>query len=164
MQTITGSVPAPSGSVITVAPPGTPPSTYFGLAVMSSDRAVLIQGVERTYADMLVSLIDISGSSPVLLANKMLSPGTFADANFDAARLGPNSVYLTWQETTKFGVSGMVVTITDDDRIIEGVVAEKLEPGVSNRLACAALDATHVMQVCGNADTYLSAKTIEIAA
>lgn len=164
LQTITGSVPAPSGSVITVAPPGTPPSTYFGLAVMSSDRAVLIQGVERTYADMLVSLIDISGSSPVLLVNKMLSPGTFADANFDAARLGPNSVYLTWQETTKFGVSGMVVTITDDDRIIEGVVSEKLEPGVSNRLACAALDATHVMQVCGNADTYLSAKTIEIAA
>ncbi len=164
LQTITGSVPAPSGSVITVAPPGTPPSTYLGLAVVSSGRAVLIQGVERTYADMLISLIDISGSSPVLLANKMLSPGTFADANFDATRLGTSSVYLTWQETTAFGVRGLVITISEDDRIIEGVVSDKLEPGVSNRLACAAMDATHVMQVCGNADTYLSAKTLEIAA
>ena len=163
LQTITGSVPAPSGSVITVAPPGTPPSTYFGLVVMSASRAVLIQGIERTYGDMLVSLVDISGSSPVLLANKMLSPGTFGDANFDSARLGPNAVYLTWSDVNVFGVRGMVITITGDDRIIEGVVADKLEPGVSNRLACAALDATHVMQVCGNADTYLSAKTIEIA-
>lgn len=164
LQTITGSVPAPSGSVLAVSSSGTPPSTHFGLSVLSSARAVLIQGTDRTFGDMLVSLLDISGSSPVLLANKKLNPGTFSDASMDATKLGANSVYLTWQGAAAFGVSGMVLTITGDDRIIEGVVADKLEPGVSGRLACAAMDATHVMQVCGNADTYLSAKTIELAA
>lgn len=164
LQTITGSVPAPSGSPVTVTHSGTPPSTHLGLSVLGASRAVLIQGIDRTFGDMLVSLIDISGSSPVLLANKKLSPGTFSDASMDATKLGANSVYLTWQGAAAFGVSGMVLTITADDRIIEGVVADKLEPGVSGRLACAALDSSHVMQVCGNADTYLSAKTLEIAA
>lgn len=168
LQTISGSTPAPSGSVLDLAAmPGTSPSLQFGLVVMSASRAVTITAVDRTYADLMISLLDISGSSPVLLRNKLIRVGGNGSLDVDASKLDANNLYATWTGGGSLGTDGIKIKITDDDQIITGEIADKIEEKVeatSNRVACAALDSTHVMQVCRNKDTYLSAKTLEIAA
>ena len=167
LQTITGSVPAPAGSVTTMGPPGTSYGSMFGLVILSATRALLAHAVDRTYADIMISLFDISGaSSPVLLRNKLLRVGLVSSADIYAAKLDANTVYATWTGGGSVGVDAMTVKITSDDQIIVGAVADKLEPSVtasSGYLSCDALDGTHVMQVCRNSATYLSAKTIEVA-
>lgn len=168
LQTITGSTPAPSGSVLDLASmPGTSPSLQFGLVVMSASRAVTVTGVDRTYADLMISLFDISGASPVLLRNKMIRVGANASLDLDATKLDANNLYATWTGAGSLGEDGIKIKITDDDQIITGEIVDKIEEKIeatNNRVACAALDSTHVMQVCRNKDTYLSAKTLEIAA
>lgn len=168
LQTITGSTPAPSGSVLDLASmPGTSPSLQFGLVVMSASRAVTVTGVDRTYADLMISLFDISGLSPVLLRNKLIRVGASGSLDLDATKLDANNMYATWTGAGSLGADGIKIKITDDDQIIAGEIVDKVEEKIeatNNRVACAALDATHVMQVCRNKDTYLSAKTLEIAA
>lgn len=168
LQTITGSTPAPSGSVLDLSGmPGTSPVLQFGLVVMSASRAVNVTGVDRTYADIMISLIDISGSSPVLLRNKLIRVGANTALDIDASKLDANNLYATWTGGGSLGTDGIKIKITDDDQIITGEIADKIEEKIeasNNRVACAALDATHVMQVCRNKDTYLSARTLEIAA
>lgn len=168
LQTITGSTPAPSGSVLNLAGmPGTSPSLQFGLVIMSASRAVAITAVDRTYADLMISLLDISGVSPVLLRNKLIRVGANTSLDVDATKLDANNLYATWTGSGSLGTDGIKIKITDDDQIITGEIADKIEEKVeasSNYFACAALDATHVIQVCRNKDTYLSAKTLEIAA
>lgn len=168
LQTITGSTPAPSGSVLDLASmPGTSPSLQFGLVVMSASRAVTVTGVDRTYADLMISLFDISGESPVLLRNKLIRVGASGSLDLDATKLDANNLYATWTGAGSLGADGIKIKITDDDQIITGEIVDKVEEKIeatNNRVACAALDSTHVMQVCRNKDTYLSAKTLEIAA
>lgn len=168
LQTISVSTPAPSGSAIGLSSmPGTSPSLQFGMAVMSATRAVTVTGIDRTYSDMMISLFDISGSSPVLLRNKSIRVGADASLDMDATKLDANSLYATWTGGSSLGVDGIKIRITNDDQIIPGEIADKLEEKVeaaNGRVSCAALDSTHVMQVCRNASTYLSAKTIELAA
>lgn len=168
LQTITGSTPAPSGSVLDLGSmPGTSPSLQFGLVIMSASRAVTLSGVDRTYADLMISLFDISGSSPVLLRNKMIRVGANTSLDLDATKLDANNLYATWTGGGSLGADGIKIKITDDDQILPGEIADKLEEKIeatNGRVACAALDSTHVMQVCRNKDTYLSAKPLEIAA
>lgn len=168
LQTISGSTPAPSGSVLDLASmPGTSPSLQFGLVVMSATRAVTLSGVDRTYADLMISLFDISGLSPVLLRNKLIRVGASGALDLDATKLDANNLYATWTGAGSLGTDGIKIKIADDDQIITGEIVDKVEEKIeatNNRVACAALDATHVMQVCRNKDTYLSAKTLEIAA
>lgn len=168
LQTITGSTPAPSGSVLDLASmPGTSPSLQFGAVVMSASRAVTVTGVDRTYADIMISLFDISGLSPVLLRNKYIRVGANGSLDLDATKLDANNLYATWTGGGSLGADGVKIKITDDDNILVGQLGDKLEEKVApsnGYLRCAALDATHVMQVCRNKDTYLSAKTLEIAA
>lgn len=168
LQTISGSTPAPSGSAIGLSSmPGTSPSLQFGLVVMSANRAVTVTGVDRTYSDLMISLFDISGSSPVLLRNKMIRVGADTSLELDATKLDANNLYATWTGGGSLGADGIKIKITDDDQIITGEIADKLEEKIeaaNGRVACAALDSAHVMQVCRNKDTYLSAKPLEIAA
>ncbi|QOJ20362.1 MAG: hypothetical protein HRU77_06425 [Gammaproteobacteria bacterium] len=168
LQTITGSTPAPSGSVLDLSGmPGTSPALQFGLVVMSTTRAVVVTAVDRTYADLMISLVDISGSSPVLLRNKLIRVGANGSLDLDAAKLDANNLYATWTGGGSLGTDGMKIKITDDDQIIAGEIAEKIEEKIeasNNRVACAALDSAHVIEVCRNKDTYLSVKTVEIAA
>ena len=139
----------------------------FGLVILSATRALLVHAVDRTYADIMISLFDISGaSSPVLLRNKLLRVGLVSSADIYAAKLDANTVYATWTGSGSLGVDAMTIKITDDDHIIAGTVADRLESSVTastGYMSCDALDATHVMQVCRNSATYLSAKTIEVA-
>lgn len=161
LQTVSGSTPAPSGSATVVSSPGTSPATYFGLAVQSANRAVLVQAIDSAYGDIMVSLLDISGASPVLLTSKRLYLGFISSASLDASKITANQVYLTWQQS---GIGAMVLTLTDDDRVIPGVVNDRFEAVSTGRLACDALDATRVIHVYAGDNSYLSAKITELAA
>lgn len=166
LHSITGSTPTPTGSLLAIAQPAITQQT-FGLAVMNVNRSVVARAVDHAYGDMMISLIDISGISPVLLRNKIIRVGLVAALpHINAAPLDANTAYVTWTGGASLGVDALVVTITNDDQIVVGQMSERLEAGVTasnGYLACTALDSTHIMQVSRNASTYLSAKTIEVA-
>lgn len=166
LQSISGSTPAPTGSVLTISALGTTPPQAYGLVVMSSTRAVVVESVDLAYSNLMVSLLDISGTSPVLLSKKTVEIGAVNGIDITAEKLDANTIYATWTGCGSLGVDAATIKITGDDRIIVGAVAEKLEPNVgasTGYLGCDALDSTHVMQVARNSSGYLSAKTIEVA-
>ena len=81
------------------------------------------------------------------------------------ANLDANNVYVSWNGSGSAAIDGLHVRITGDDKIIIGNQSEKTDTSAANAdgyVNCVALDSTHVMQVCRNASTFLSAKTIEI--
>lgn len=167
LQTVSGSTPAPSGSVFGIDIPSTSSDLPYGLVVMGASRALLIQPLDRAYGDLMISLLDVSGSTPVLIGNKIFNVGLLTSAMISSDRIGTNTAYITWTGGESLGVDSLIVTMTDDDNLNIGQISSRLEPRVTaaeGYVACAALDSTHVMQVCRNATTFLSAKTIEIAA
>ena len=168
LQSITGSTPAPTGSVLDIsATPGTTPATALGIAVMSSSRAVLVAPIDRSYGDLMISLLDISGTSATLVRNKIISVGSNGTVDADAIKIDSNTVYATWTGGGSLGSDAIVIRITSDDKIVVLPVADQIEASVEaspGYLAADALDSTHVVQLCRNASTYLSAKVVEIAA
>ena len=87
-------------------------------------------------------------------------------SHVSVARVSSNQFYVTWSGNYSLGTDAMLFRITGDNLIIAGEVEESIEQGVTNAfgyLDCVALDTTHIMQVCRNASTFLSAKTIEIS-
>ncbi|MXS81582.1 hypothetical protein [Nitrosomonas oligotropha] len=165
---ITGSIPAQTGSLLdlTSVLPGSLANKQFGMAVLSTTRAVAVTAVDRTYCDFVVSLLDISGSSPVLLRSRVFNVGVTATVHATATKLDANSLYVTWTGGYSNGVDGVRIAITADDNILLGEISENVEPGVTAAgfyVACAGLDSGHVMQVVRNANTYLSARTLELA-
>lgn len=166
LQSVTGSTPAPTGSVLQIAAPGFMADLEYGVAVLNASRAIVAQSLDRQYADMIITLLDISGLTPVVIRNKLLNVGLIAAASVDAVQTDSNNAYVSWTGGVSLGVDSMTVTVTNDDQMIISQVAERLEPNVTasaGYLSCAALDATHVMQLSRNASTFLSAKVIEIA-
>lgn len=167
LQSITGSTPAPVGAVLSVPAPGSIQRVAFSACVLSANRAVVIRSVERTFGDVVVYLFDISGTTPVLISSKNINLDFKDNAiHVFATGLDANRIYMTWPGGFSLGTDALVITVTNDDRIFVGEVAEAIEPGVfaaAGYLACDALDASHVMQVSRNASTFLSAKTIEIS-
>ncbi|MBL8500321.1 MAG: hypothetical protein JNL77_07035 [Nitrosomonas sp.] len=169
LQSISGSTPAPTGSILDLSSvmPGTSQNLQFGAVVMSASRAVIISYADRTYYDFVIALIDISGSAPVLLRSRVFNVGTTATVHVTATKLDANSLYATWTGSYSSGVDGIRITITADDNILLGKVVENLEPNVTASgfyVACAGLDSEHVMQVVRNSTTFLSARTVELAA
>lgn len=166
LQSITGSVPAQTGSSLTVTGPGSIPVRKIGVVVMNASRALLAQPIDRAFGDIMLSVIDISGTSPVLIASKIIRVGLIAAAHVSAARMDGNNVYVSWTGGDGGGIDSAVVTVTSDDRIIVGQQSERIESAVTSAagyLDCDALDSTHVMQVHRNSLSFLSAKTIEIS-
>ena len=85
----------------------------------------------------------------------------------DAIKIDSNTVYATWTGGGSLGADAIVIRITSEDKIVVYPVADQIEPSVSaspGYLAADALDSTHIVQLCRNASTYLSAKVVEIAA
>jgi hypothetical protein len=168
LQTITGTTPAPSGNALNIVTPGTNNFTNFGLVVFSAGRALVAQSIDRSRAGLMLSLIDISGSTPVLIRNKIIYLNvTAADVNVNATKLDSNNAYVAWLGGGSQGVDSLKATITGDDQILVGSVSEGVMSGVAptaGYMSCDALDSTHVVQVSRNASTYLSAKTLELAA
>lgn len=167
LQSISGSTPAPTGSILDLSSvlPGTSQNLQFGMVVMSANRAVIISYADRAYYDFVIALIDISGSAPVLLRSRVFNVGATATVHVTATKLDANSLYATWTGSYSSGVDGIRITITGDDNILLGKVVENLEPNVTASgfyVACAGLDSEHVMQLARNANTYLSAKTLEL--
>jgi hypothetical protein len=166
LQSISGSTPAQTGSSLTVSAPGSIVKRQFGLVVMSASRVLLAQPIDQLYRNIMLSIVDISGTSPVLVSSKIVRVGLIVAAHVSAAKLSANSAYITWTGGASGGIDSMVVTLTNDDRIIVGQLTERIDPSVTSAagyLDCDALDSTHVMQVHRNSLSYLSAKTIEIS-
>jgi len=168
LQTVSGSTPAPSGSALILTGPSvnTAPSATFCVVILDTSRAVVIRSYDRTYGDITLWLINITGSTPVLVTFKNIPADLFTSgANLSAVKLDPTRIYLSWTGGYSGGVDAMVLTVTSDDQVIINKASEMIDPGVVNALgylACEALDSSHVMQVTRNASTFLSAKTIEI--
>lgn len=167
LESISGSTPSATGSGLnlSVAQLST---TQFGMIVLSTSRAVVVTNFgDRSIYDFMVLLIDISGTSPVLLRSKVFSLGIGTAAQITATKLNANNIYIALTGGFSGGIDGATIKITGDDMIVLGKVSENIEPNVSTTafyVGVAALDSGHAMQVCRNKDTYLSAKTLEIAA
>jgi len=167
LQTITGSASAAAGGALTVVSPGTNELRIFGMVVMDGNRAVVAQSIDRSRSGLMVSLIDISGSTPVLIANKLINANlTATEVHVNAAKLDGNAVYVSWSGGGSQGVDALIARITSDDRIVIEPINEKVSAGVTSSagyIACDAIDSTHVMQMSRNSSTYLEAKVLEIA-
>lgn len=169
LQSVSVSTPAPTGSVLDLSSvmPGTNNNVQFGVVVLSATRAVVISSADRTYYDFIAALIDISGTTPVLLRTRVFNAGVTSSVHVTATKLDANSLYVTWAGGYSPGIDGVRIAVTADDNILLGEISENIEPGVTvsgGYVACAGLDSTHVMQAVRNASTYLSAKTLELAA
>ncbi|NBQ67525.1 MAG: hypothetical protein EBU46_01320 [Nitrosomonadaceae bacterium] len=168
LQSVSVSTPAPSGSVLDLSSvmPGSNNSVQFGVVVLSATRAVVISSADRTYYDFIISLIDISGATPVLLRSRVFNAGVTSGVHVTATKLDANSLYVAWAGGYSPGINGVRIAVTADDNILLGEISENIEPGVTvsgGYVACAGLDSTHVIQAVRNASTYLSAKTLELA-
>jgi len=167
LQSIAGSTPAPTGSVIDsmASTPGVSPQFMFDLIVLSTNRAVLVVPDDRAYADLMIAVFDVSGSSPVLLRAKRIRANNRVGMDVSAAKLDASTIYATWSGGGSLSVDAITIRITGDDQISISTVSENLDSlqvASTGYLACSALDSTHIMQVCRNAATYLSAKTVEV--
>lgn len=168
LQSVSVSTPAPTGSVRDFSlMPGTSPALSFGLAILNAARALVVTGIDRTYGDIMAVLLDISGTSPVILRYQALRIGGVTSIELNVVKLSDNTAYVSWLGGGSLGADGLMLRITSDDNIVPLPVADKLESSIevsNGYLDIAALDSTHIMQVCRNSSTYLSAKTIELAA
>lgn len=167
LQSVTGSAPAPTGTALSIPQSGGVQRVTFAVCIMNANRAVIIKSIDRTYGDAIAYIVDISGNTPILITSKQITLDLIGpNANLSAVKLDSNRIYLTWTGGFSLGVDSLVLTITNDDRVVIGKLTERHEPGVTDSpwyLACDALDASHVMQVCRNASNFLSAKTLEIS-
>ena len=165
IQTISVSTPAPAGSALVVNNIGSGIGIAYSLVVLSTDRAILIHSSDLAYSDLVVALLDISGTTPILLCKKKSRLNITDSAFLRATRFDQNNVYVTWNGAGSGGIDAVTVKITSGDRILIGNLSERIETGVTaaeGYVDCVALDSTHVMQVCRNVNTFLSAKTVEI--
>jgi len=166
LQSITGSTPAQTGSSLTITGPGTITLRKIGVVVMNASRALLAQPIDRNFGDIMLSIIDISGTSPVLVASKIIRVGLVAATHISMAKLDGSDAYMTWTGGASGGIDACMVTLTADDRLLIGQQSERIDTGVASvagYLDCDALDSTHVMQVHRNNLSFLSAKTIELS-
>jgi len=165
LQSISGTTPAPTGSSITITTSSR--NERYGVVILDANRAVVVQDTNNAAeGNIVVSLIDISGTSPVLLYNKVITVGLFTEIIIgDVVKLDANRAYVTYTGSGSLGVDAFILTISGDDRLFVGPITEAIETGVTSAagyLACAALDSTHVMNVCRNSSTYLAAKVLEV--
>jgi len=167
LEAISGSTPSATGSGLNLTDTQAS-TTQFGMQVMSANRAVVVTNFgDRSLYDFMVSLIDISGSSPVLLRSKVFNLGIGTAAQITATKLDANNIFVAMTGGFSAGVDGATIKITNDDQILLGKISENIEPNVGTTafyVGVAALDSSHTMQVCRNKDTYLSAKTLEVTA
>ena len=179
LQSITVSTPAATGSALALSEIGGVALRFgkWALVVLTSSRALLIRPHTADCNDTVMTLLDISGTSAVLLRYRFLNLGLVSTSTaisqglyFSAKRIDDNKAYVSWHGGGSLGVDAAIVTITSDDDILIGVVSEKLEASVTaisttdNALSSdvCVLDSTRIMQISRNASTYLSAKTIEV--
>lgn len=166
LQSISGTTPAPTGSSITITTSSR--NERYDVVILDANRAVVVQDTSNAAeGNMVISLIDISGTSPVLLYNKVITVGLFTAIIIgDAVKLDSNRVYVTFTGSGSLGVDAFILTVSGDDRLFVGPITEAIETDVTSAagyLACAALDSSHVMSVCRNSSTYLAVKVVEIA-
>jgi len=126
-----------------------------------------VTGIDRTYGDIMAVLLDISGTSPSILRYLTLRVGGATSIELNVVKLSDNTAYASWLGGGSLGADGLMLRITSDDNIVPLPVADKLESSIETSngyLDIAVLDSTHVLQMCRNSSSYLSAKVIELAA
>ena len=133
-----------------------------------------MKSVDRTRGCIVVYLLDVSGTSPVLLTSKNLTVDfNAAETHITAAKIDTNRVYMTYTSPYSGGVDSVVITVTNDDRILFENVTENVMPHnlfvpsgsvVSSFPDCEPLDSSHVLQLARNSAGNITSKIIEIAA
>lgn len=166
-QTVSGSTPAASGSVLALSP-GLSTLCAACLVVMSSSRAIVVRSVDQNFGGRLLAyVIDTSGTSPVLLYTKYINV-TYAGGalHLVGTKLDDTHMYITWRGGYG-GIDGCVLTVTSDDRVIPGEIIESIDPATGylevGAVDAVALDSTHIMRVCRNSSNFLSAKVLEVS-
>ncbi len=170
LNSVTGSVPAPTGTLLTItSATGADVKTAFGVVVMSSTRALIVKPVDRGMGAIVIHIIDISGSTPALISSKQFNAdlGVVANVHLCAVKLDSNRIYASWLGGSGGGVDSVTITLTAEDRLIVGQVNTRQGgesiTAAAGYLSCDALDASHVMQTVRNASGFLSARVIEIS-
>lgn len=169
LQSISGTTPTPSGSALRLATSFVDVGTSsYSVIVLDTNRALVTQAINgNVEGDILISLLDISSTTPVLLYNKIIDVGVFASNIILAStRLDANRACVTLAGSASLGIDSFIVTASGDDRLFVSPITEGIELNVTSAvgyLACAALDSTHVLNACRNSSTYLASKVVEIA-
>lgn len=168
LQSITAGVPAPTGSVLRLATAFTDTNLMYRVTVLSSNRAVVCQPVPgQLGGDVIVSLLDVSGTTPILLSNRLIRVGALDTlVAIASTRLSDSRLYLEWAGGAGLGVDALIVTVGSDDRMFVSEITESVETGVTaarDYIDCVAFDSTKVLSVCRNASTYFSGKVLEVA-
>lgn len=167
LQSVSVSTPSATGSALEFsAMPGTSPSLQFGVIILSTTRALVVTGIDRTYSDVMILLVDISSTTPVLLRTKTIRVNGSGSLDIAATKIDANTGFVAWAGGGSLGVDSIIVKASSDDNIFVSAVCDKLESSIeasNGYLDVAALDSTHVVQLCRNSSTYLSAKVIELA-
>lgn len=171
-QTISGTTATAAGTALTIASLNNATATVvesaeISVVVMSTSRAVALRISDRVYPVLTAYLIDISGTSPVLLSTRQ----KFIDINkvtahVNAVKVDSNRIYASWGYGLS-GIDSIIVSITSEDKILFSCVSENVMPFSTSGgewSSCCLLDSTRVMQISRNSFNYLIAKTIEIAA
>ena len=174
LQSIAGSVPTPTGSVLSITMPGSFVSSQFGFCLLSASRLLIMKSVDRTRGCIVVYLLDVSGTSPILLTSRNLAVDfNAAETHITAAKIDTNRVYMTYTSSYSGGVDSVIITVTNDDRILFENVTENVMPHnlfvpsgaiTSSFPDCEPLDSSHVLQLARNSAGNITSKVIEIAA
>lgn len=163
---IAGSVPAATGSPLTLSVPGTDPNLPMKALSLSDTLCLITQSVDGTYGDIYLALIDVSGTTPLLLRSCIIHVGAPDTVYIGSlTKLNANTVFINWMSVNR--VDGMLIRVTGDNKFIVSEISDKLDGDSSASqfyADCVALDDTHIMHVsCKNSSNYLSAKTLEVA-
>jgi len=169
LQSVSGSTPTPTGSPLRLATNFTDTAAgSYDMVALDANRVVITQAINgNVEGDILISLLDVSSTSPALLYNKIVNVGLFATVLvLNTTKLDANHVYVAFAGGASMGLDSFIITIGNDDKLFVSPVTEAIELNVTSALgylACTALDSTHVLNACRNSSTYLASKVVEIA-
>lgn len=173
LQSITGSVPAATGSLLAIEAVSGGTFGQTGLVALSTTLALAAyvgNWANNAKGSLSLVLLDISSTTPVALFSKTIFVGmanTNSTGRVSLSKLDANNAVLTYTGGESFGVESFKIKITGDNQMVVSAPPTPHEVTVTSTTgyvdACA-LDSTHVMAVCRNASNYLSARTLEISA
>lgn len=169
LQSISGSTPTPTGSPLRLATNFTDTAVgSYDMVALDANRVVITQVINgNVEGDILISLLDVSSTSPALLYNKIVNVGLFSTVLvLSTTKLDANRVYVAFTGGASLGLDALILTISNDDRLFVSPITESVELNVTSALgyiACAALSSTLVLNACRNSSTFLASKVVEIA-
>lgn len=165
IQSITAGVPAPVGSQINLDTFGLHTGVQFGMVLISGDRVLVAQPIVEK-ASIVLTLVDVSGTTPLVLRTRAIPVLLDSTSVLSCARMtGVDTVFIEWIGASR-GVDAIFATVGADNAIYispESKYVDSANVSGFGYVDVCALSATKVLNVCRNSSTYLSAKAIGVA-